>query len=104
MKKGFICHLKKEAKSSIIAEEKKELRTKKTKELIKVLGAFNPLEKLKEIYASTDDMALQAKICLDLLKYIYPQRKAIDIEDNGNGATFNIVVADKKHKEMLEEL
>lgn len=82
---------------------KKGTPNKKTKELIEVLGSFNPLEKLKDIYASTDDIALQAKICLDLLKYIYPQRKAVEL-DSETITGINIVVADKKHKDMLEEL
>lgn len=58
---------------------KKGTPNKKTSELMQILGSFNPVEKLKEIFARTEDDALQAKICLDLLKYIYPQRKAIEM-------------------------
>ena len=76
---------------------------KKTKELIEILGAFNPAEKLKEVFKNTNDDNLKAKICLDLLKYIYPQRKAIDFqseEDKG----FTVIVQDEKAKKMLDEL
>lgn len=58
---------------------KKGTPNKKTSELMQILGSFNPVEKLKEIFARTEDDALQAKICLDLLKYLYPQRKAIEM-------------------------
>lgn len=51
---------------------------KKTKELMEVLGAFNPAEKLMEIYNSTQDVELKASICKDLMKYVYPQRKAVE--------------------------
>lgn len=58
---------------------KKGTPNKKTSELMQILGSFNPVETLKEIIARTKDDALQAKICLDLLKYLYPQRKAIEM-------------------------
>lgn len=58
---------------------KKGTPNKKTSELMQILGSFNPVETLKEIIARTEDDALQAKICLDLLKYLYPQRKAIEM-------------------------
>lgn len=76
---------------------------KKTKELIEILGAFNPAEKLKEVFNNTKDDNLKAKICLDLLKYIYPQRKAVDlqtVEDRG----FTVVVQNERAKSMLEKL
>ena len=52
---------------------------KRTKELAEILGAFNPAEKLMEIYNSTEDEQLKASICKDLLKYVYPQRKAVEM-------------------------
>ena len=76
---------------------------KKTKELIEILGAFNPVEKLKDIFANTKDDCLKAKICLDLLKYIYPQRKAIDFQSSENNG-FTVIVQDEKAKKMLDEL
>lgn len=61
------------------AGRKKGTPNKKTKELQEILGAFNPAEKLMEIYNSTEDEQLKASICKDLLKYVYPQRKAVEM-------------------------
>lgn len=58
---------------------KKGTPNKKTKELQEILGSFNPAEKLMEIYNSTEDEQLKASICKDLLKYVYPQRKAVEM-------------------------
>ena len=58
---------------------KKGTPNKKTKELMEILGSFNPAEKLMEIYNSTEDEQLKASICKDLLKYVYPQRKAVEM-------------------------
>lgn len=58
---------------------KKGTPNKKTKELIEILGSFNPAEKLMEIYNNTEDEQLKASICKDLLKYVYPQRKAVEM-------------------------
>lgn len=53
---------------------------KKTLELVEALGSFDPIEELKEICYATEKEDLKAHICLNLLKYIYPQRKAIEID------------------------
>ncbi len=53
---------------------------KKTLEFVKALGSFDPLEELKNICCNTDKDDLKAHICLNLLKYIYPQRKAVEID------------------------
>lgn len=58
---------------------KKGTPNKRTKELAEVLGAFDPAEKLVQIYNETDDLDLKAQICRDLLKYVYPQRKAVEM-------------------------
>lgn len=52
---------------------------KKTQQLLDVLGAFDPIAELKKICADTEKEDLRAQICLNLLKYIYPQRKAIEM-------------------------
>ena len=59
---------------------------KKTAELQEILGDFNPAEKLMELYnkpATKDD--LKVLICKELMKYIYPQRKAVDTNITGGG-------------------
>ena len=61
------------------AGRKKGTPNKKTVELMEILGSFNPAEKLMEIYNTTNDLELKAGICKDLLKYVYPQRKAVEI-------------------------
>ena len=58
---------------------KKGTPNKKTKELIEILGAFNPAEKLVEIFKETDDKDLKASIAKELMKYVYPQRKAVEM-------------------------
>lgn len=58
---------------------KKGTPNKRTKELAEVLGSFDPADKLVQIYNETDDLDLKAQICRDLLKYVYPQRKAVEM-------------------------
>ncbi len=50
---------------------------KKSLAIHEALGDFDPLTELKEIMKRTQDDELKAHICLNLLKYMYPQRKAI---------------------------
>ena len=61
------------------AGRQKGTPNKKTKELIEILGSFNPAEKLVQIYNETDNLELKAGICKDLMKYVYPQRKAVEM-------------------------
>lgn len=59
---------------------------KRTAELQEILGNFNPAEKLMELYnkpTTKDD--LKAMICKELMKYVYPQRKAVDTNITGGG-------------------
>lgn len=65
---------------------KKGVPNKKTAELQEILGEFNPAEKLMELYnkpTTKDD--LKVLICKELMKYIYPQRKAVDTNITGGG-------------------
>ena len=65
---------------------KKGTPNKRTAELQEILGDFNPAEKLMELYnkpTTKDD--LKAMICKELMKYIYPQRKAVDTNITGGG-------------------
>ena len=61
------------------AGRKKGTPNKKTKELLEVLGSFNPAEKLMQLYEESDDKDLKASIAKELMKYIYPQRKAVEM-------------------------
>lgn len=64
---------------------------KKTVEFITALGSFDPVKRLVELCSKTEDEALEAKICLELLKYIYPQRKAVEVAmDEESPVTINI--------------
>lgn len=64
---------------------------KKTVEFINALGSFDPVKRLVELCSRTEDEALEAKICLELLKYIYPQRKAVEVAMDEDGVpTINI--------------
>lgn len=73
---------KKGDKKPVNGGRKKGTPNKKTKELMEILGSFNPAEKLMEIYNSTRDAELKASICKDLMKYVYPQRKAVEIAND----------------------
>lgn len=55
---------------------------KRTTDLLEVIGNYNPLEALINI-AGDKNTPLDAKIKinLDLLPYIYPKRKAIELND-----------------------
>lgn len=53
---------------------------KKTFEFVEALGSFDPVEELKNICCNTNKEDLKAYICINLLKYIYPQRKAVELE------------------------
>lgn len=50
-----------------------------------------------------NDMQMMFQILSTLMKYLYPQRKAVEIDAEATKG-INIIVADKEHKQMLEEL
>lgn len=52
---------------------------KRTADFFEALGDFNPLERLVEIANTTEDESLAARVCETLLKYMYPQRKAVEV-------------------------
>lgn len=53
---------------------------KKTTELMELLGDYNPIQRLIEIAQDENtSLDMQVKINLDLLPYIYPKRKSIDM-------------------------
>ena len=82
---------------------KKGTPNKKTAQFKDKLGNFDTVKELKNLFNSTDDANLKFSICKEFLKYEYPQRKAVDIETTDD-KSFAIVVADKQHKKMLEDL
>ena len=56
---------------------------KKTTELIELLGDYNPIVRLIEIAKDKNtSLDMHVKINLDLLPYIYPKRKSIDMNSN----------------------
>ena len=55
---------------------------RKTKELIELLGDYNPAESLLEILKSDRvPIDLKIKINLDLMGYLYPKRKSIESKE-----------------------
>ena len=55
---------------------------KKTRELIELLGDYNPAESLLEILKSDRvPIDLKIKINLDLMSYVYPKRKSIESKE-----------------------
>ena len=69
---------------------KKGTPNKKTAELLEILGSFNPAEELMKLYDRTQDQDLKVTICKELMKYVYPQRKAIDNTITGGGFVVNV--------------
>ena len=62
---------------------KKGTPNKKTTELMELLGDYNPIVRLIEIAKDENtSLDMQVKINLDLLPYIYPKRKSIDMNSN----------------------
>ena len=52
---------------------------KNTKELMELLGDYNPAESLLEILQSERiPVDLRIKIHMDLMSYIYPKRKSVE--------------------------
>ena len=58
---------------------KKGTPNKKTLLFVDELGKFKTVKELIKIFYSTEKDELKVQICFTLLKYQYPQRKAIDI-------------------------
>ena len=55
---------------------------KKTKELMELLGDYNPAESLLEILKSDRvPIDLKIKINLDLMSYLYPKRKSVESKE-----------------------
>ena len=62
---------------------KKGTPNKKTTELMELLGDYNPIVRLIEIAKDENtSLDMQVKINLDLLPYIYPKRKSINMNSN----------------------
>ncbi|MBS4760961.1 MAG: hypothetical protein KHX03_09720 [Clostridium sp.] len=82
---------------------KKGTPNKKTAEIFERLKGVDIVGELLAIARTTEKDELKVAVYKELMKYVYPQRKAVALGINET-AGINIVVADKKHKEMLEEL
>lgn len=52
---------------------------KKTLNFIDELGNFKPVQELLKLFAETKDDVLKFSIIKEILKYLYPQRKAVEM-------------------------
>jgi hypothetical protein len=52
---------------------------KKTLNFIDELGNFKPVQELLNLFAYTEDDNLKFAIIKEILKYVYPQRKAVEM-------------------------
>jgi hypothetical protein len=52
---------------------------KKTLNFIDELGNFKPVQELLNLFAYTQDDNLKFAIIKEILKYVYPQRKAVEM-------------------------
>lgn len=59
---------------------KKGTPNKKTAEFKQLLADFNTIGEMKELFYKTEDDNLKFQICREFLKYVYPQRKAIEMD------------------------
>ena len=68
------------------AGRKKGTPNKKTLIFLDDLGDFQPLPELIKLYENTYDDNIKFSILKELLKYMYPQRKAMEttFKDNNN--------------------
>lgn len=64
------------------AGRKKGTPNKKTAQFKEILGDFDTVVELKNLYATTDKDDLKFAICKEFLKYEYPQRKAVEIAND----------------------
>ena len=69
---------------------KKGTPNKKTAQFKEILGNFDTVTELKELYQTTDKDDLKFAICKEFLKYEYPQRKAVEIANDIELPEFNI--------------
>lgn len=76
---------------------------KKTKMLLDVLGSFDPANELMKLYRKAESLDVKVTICKELMKYVYPQRRAIEIDPSADTG-ITIVVENKERQKMLEEL
>lgn len=64
---------------------------KKTLEFVEALGSFDPVNALIDLYEKTKDDGIKLGCLKEMLKYIYPQRKAIEMSsEEEKGFTINI--------------
>lgn len=85
------------------AGRKKGTPNKRTAEIAERLKGVDIVGELLEIARTTEKEETKVAVYKELLKYAYPQLKAVELDiDKSTG--INIVVADKKHQKMLEEL
>lgn len=69
---------------------KKGTPNKKTAQFKEILGDFDTVTELKDLYQTTDKDELKFAICKEFLKYEYPQRKAVEIANDIELPEFNI--------------
>ena len=82
---------------------KKGTPNKRTAEIAERLKGVDIVGELLEIARTTEKEETKVAVYKELLKYAYPQLKAVELDlDKSTG--INIVVADEEHKRMLEEL
>ena len=64
------------------AGRKKGTPNKKTRELLELLGDYNPAESLLEMLKNDRvPIDLKIKINLDLMSYLYPKRKSVESKE-----------------------
>lgn len=84
---------------------KKGTPNKKTLEFAAELEKldFNAVQKAVELYHNTDEDGVKANILTNFFKYLYPQRKAIDV-DYAENANLTVNINSKTMNDVYNKL
>ena len=75
---------------------------KRTADTMEILNNIDPIGRLETILNNTDDENLKARICLDLLPYMIPKKRSVDINDGGVELPQIVVRFGDKEKDITE--
>ena len=81
---------------------KKGTPNKRTADIMEVLNDINPIGRLETILNNTDDENLKARICLDLLPYMIPKKRSIDVSSSSVQLPKIVVRFGDEEKDMSE--
>lgn len=75
----------------------KNTPNKRTGVLEDILGTFDPAERLVKLFDQTDDEHIKFGILKELMKYVYPQKKALEVSTTDD-AGIKVIIEDYTSK------